>query len=75
MEPKRFVCNTESVEGGTGMQARVTIEIADGYRFEETFELASPGQELKVFFTNSWTRSAWSSPLAVEPGQWRRFST
>jgi hypothetical protein len=56
VEPKRFVCNTESVEGGTGMQARVTIEIADGYRFEETFELASPGQELKVFFTNSWTR-------------------
>ena len=56
VEPKRFVCNTESVEGGTGMQARLTIEIADGYRFDETFELASPGQELKVFFTNSWTR-------------------
>ena len=56
VEPKRFVCNTESVEGGTGMQARVTIEITDGYRFDEIFELASPGQELKVFFTNSWTR-------------------
>jgi hypothetical protein len=56
VEPKRFVCNTESVESGTGMQARVTIEIADAYRFDETFELASPGQELKVFFTNSWTR-------------------
>ncbi|MGB6854713.1 MAG: hypothetical protein WBG49_19170 [Thermoanaerobaculia bacterium] len=56
VEPKRILCNTEGVEGGTGMQARVTIEIADGYRFEETFELASPGQELKVFFTNSWTR-------------------
>jgi hypothetical protein len=38
------------------MRARVTIEIADRYRFEETFELASPGQELTVFFTNSWTR-------------------
>jgi hypothetical protein len=54
--PQRIVCNTESVEGGAGMRARETIEIADGYRFEETFELASPGQELKVFFTNSWTR-------------------
>lgn len=56
VEPKRFVCNTESIENGTGMRARETIEITDRYRFEETFELASPGQELTVFFTNSWTR-------------------
>jgi hypothetical protein len=55
-EAQRVVCNTESVENGTGMRARLTLDITDRYRFVETFELASPGQELKVFFTNSWTR-------------------
>jgi hypothetical protein len=56
VEPKRFVCTSESVESGSGMRARLTVEVSDRYRFHETFELASPGQELEVFFTNSWTR-------------------
>jgi hypothetical protein len=54
--PKRFVCTTEAVENGPGMKARLTVEIADRYRFREIFELASPGQELEVYFTNDWTR-------------------
>ena len=56
VEPKRFVCTSESIESGPGMRARLTIEISDRYRFDEIFELASPGQELSVYFTNRWTR-------------------
>ncbi len=55
-ETMRFVCTSERVENGTGMQARLTVELADRYRFEETFELASPGEELEVYFTNTWAR-------------------
>lgn len=28
----------------------------DAYRFEETFELASPGEELQHYFTIQWTK-------------------
>lgn len=56
VEPKRFVCTTENVESGPGMRARLTVEIKDRYRFEEIFELASPGEELELYFTNRWTR-------------------
>jgi hypothetical protein len=55
-EPRRFVCTAESIESGPGMQARLTVEISDAYSFDETFELASPGEELQVYFTNTWTR-------------------
>ena len=55
-EPKRFVCTTESVESGPGIRARLTIEIADRYRFEEIYEIGWPGKELVVYFTNQWTR-------------------
>lgn len=55
-EPKRFVCTAEIIESGPGMQARLTIEIRDPYHFKETFELASPGDELQVYFTNTWAR-------------------
>ena len=54
--PRRLVCTTEDVENGRGMKARLTIEIADRFRFREVFELASPGQDLQVYFTNEWTR-------------------
>jgi hypothetical protein len=56
VEPRRFVCTTESVENGSGMRARLTVEVADRFRLDEIFELASPGQELQVYFTNRWTR-------------------
>lgn len=57
VEPRRLLCTTESVENGPGMRARYTLEISDGYRHHETFELASPGEELQVYFTNRWTRT------------------
>jgi hypothetical protein len=57
VDPERIVCTTESVENGAGMRARDTIEIEDRFHFVETFELASPGQELTVYFTNRWTRT------------------
>lgn len=52
----RFVCETESVESGTGMKARLTIELQDRYRFVETFEIAGRGEELQHYFSNEWTR-------------------
>lgn len=55
-EPRRFVCVSERVEGGSGFRARLTVEIMNRYRFQETFELASPGEELEVYFSNEWTR-------------------
>ena len=52
----RIVCTSESVENGTGMKSRKTMEIESPYRFVETFELASPGQELSIYLRNTWTR-------------------
>ncbi len=57
MEAKPFTCTTQSVESGPGMRARLTVEIEDRLRFSETFELAGPGQELEVYFTNKWTKA------------------
>jgi hypothetical protein len=56
VEPGKFVCTTEEVENGPGMRARLTVEIKDRYRLVEIFELAGPGEELKLYFTNQWTR-------------------
>ncbi len=52
----RTICVTEHVESGPGMRARLTLKINNPYRFEETFELAGPGEELAHYFTNRWTR-------------------
>ena len=38
------------------MQARLVLEIHDAFSFDEVFELAFPGEELSVYFTNHWTR-------------------
>ena len=57
VDPGRLLCTTESVENGPGMRARYTLEISDGYRHNEIFELAMPGEELQVYFTNRWTRT------------------
>ncbi len=56
VEPKRFVCTSEDVENGSGIRARLSVEIADRYRFQEVYELAFPGREMKVYFTIQWTR-------------------
>ena len=55
-EESQIVCITEHVEGGSGMRARLTMKIHDAYSFDEIFELASPGKELEVYFTNRWSR-------------------
>ncbi len=41
---------------GTGMRSRLTVEMSDPFPFEETLELAWPGEELTVYFTNRWSR-------------------
>ena len=61
-----FVCNTESVESGSGVRARWTVkriapsasEETSEEAFEDTFELGWPGKELQHLFTNRWTRAA-----------------
>lgn len=55
-EARRFVCVAEEVESGSGIRARLTVEIADRYRFREVYELGWPGEELELYFTNTWTR-------------------
>ena len=57
VEPDRFVCTTENVESGTGLRARLTVQISNRYQFDEIFELASSGKEFEVYFTNRWTRT------------------
>ena len=57
VEPKRFVCTSESVESGPGLRARLTVELEDRYAFTETFELGWPGKEMQRLFTNEWTRA------------------
>ena len=52
-----LVCTTEAVESGPGIRARLTMEIADRYRFREIYELAWPGRDYELYFTNDWTRA------------------
>ena len=56
-KPSGFVCVTEHIENGNGMAARMTVEFENAYRFSEIFELANPGEDLEVYFTNTWTRT------------------
>jgi hypothetical protein len=52
------VCESESVESGPGIRARLTLTITDRYRFAEKYEIAwSEGQELEHYFSNEWTRA------------------
>jgi hypothetical protein len=55
-EPQKFVCETEHIENGPNMAARMTVEFESPYRFTENFELANPGEELQLYFTITWTR-------------------
>jgi hypothetical protein len=56
IEGSTVTCIAEEIENGTGMQARLTLEIHDAFSFDEVYELAFPGEELSVYFTNHWTR-------------------
>ena len=51
-----IVCETEEVEGGPGIRARMTVEIESRYRFSESYELAWPGADFELYFVNEWTR-------------------
>ena len=57
IEGATVVCTSESVENGPGIRARLTLEITDRYRFTERYELAWPGKDLELYFTNRWTRT------------------
>lgn len=58
IEDMTVVCESESVESGPGIRARLTLTIADRYRFTEKYEIAwSEGQELQHYFSNQWTRA------------------
>ena len=56
VDPKRFVCTSESIESGSEMRARLTIDVPDAYHFDEIFELAPAGQDLTPYFNIRWTR-------------------
>jgi hypothetical protein len=56
VEGSTVTCIAEEIENGTGMQARLTLEIHDAFSFDEVYELAFPGEDLSVYFTNRWTR-------------------
>jgi hypothetical protein len=54
---KKLVCTSRVVENGDGMRARTTFEFIDRFRFSETFELAQPKEELRVFVESQWLRT------------------
>jgi hypothetical protein len=56
-DANKVVCVSEAVENGTGIRARLTLEITDRYRFTETYELGFPNREVEHYLTNRWTRS------------------
>ena len=53
----KITCESEHVESGSGFRARVELDIKSPYELIERFELAEPGQELELYFTNRWTRA------------------
>ena len=55
-EAQKMLCVTEAVESGPGIRARLTLEISNRYRFVERYEIAWPGKDLELYFTNQWTR-------------------
>jgi hypothetical protein len=56
---ERLVFVSESSENAPeGLRARLTYRFDGPDHFEETFELAFPGQEFEEFLRNRWTRSS-----------------
>jgi hypothetical protein len=57
-EQRRFVFGSETIENlREGWRARVTLTIRGENTFDETFELAAPGEEFKMLLENHWSRS------------------
>jgi len=57
VDARKVVCVSEAVENGTGIRARLTLEITDRYRFTEIYDLGFPNREVEHYFTNHWTRT------------------
>lgn len=53
----KITCESERVESGPGFRARMEIDIKSPYEFTGRFELAEPGKDLELYFTNRWTRA------------------
>ncbi len=52
------VCESEAVESGPGIRARLTLTIPDRFHFKEDYEIAwTEDQELQQYFSNEWTRA------------------
>ena len=58
IDRQRVTCEMERTEGENGSEwnGRLTLVIHDAFSFDETFELAPPGEALSVFFSEEWTR-------------------
>lgn len=57
-EQRRFVFESESIENlAEGWRARVTLTIDGENAFNESFELAAPGEESELLLENHWSRS------------------
>jgi hypothetical protein len=62
-EQRRFVFESESIENlAEGWRARVTLTIHGEHVFNETFELAAPGEEFEILLENHWSRSVNGAP-------------
>ena len=51
-----FTCVTEAVENGPELRARWTVTAENEFVFDEEFELAEPGEDFTLLFTNRWVR-------------------
>jgi len=57
-DDRRLVFLSENIENlPPGWRARITLTIRDDDSFDETFELAAPGEEYELLLENYWTRS------------------
>ena len=51
-----FTCVTEAVENGPELRARWTVTAENEFVFDEEFELAEPGEDFTLLFTNRGVR-------------------
>ena len=51
-----FTCVTEAVENGPELRGRWTVTAENEFVFDEEFELAEPGEDFTLLFTNRWVR-------------------
>ena len=56
LERKLVFTSISSENAPPGLRARVIYLIKNEKEFEETFELAMPGKDYRLFLTNYWQR-------------------